>query len=244
MKRLIFIAALLAATVAWSQSTYVLILRNGSRIVAREKYVVKGPSAEVMLKSGTLISIPLDQIDVKATEAFNARHLGDVVVVDEGGEEEVLPTPTPTPSLARLGSVRSGVAGPVGSAALPTPTPGISFRGEPFSDQQVVKAFEEALDRNHLYLYRTSRGTRPGYLYVEVQVNGQPDVLKALQAVCSTYHILADTAADRAPERVELRLLNEAGREAGLFRMSRDDAAELATGKVTAEEFFVSHVLF
>ena len=46
------------------------------------------------------------------------------------------------------------------------------------------------------------------------------------------------------PERVEVQMLNESGKEAGVFRLSAADAAELATGKVTPENFFVQHVIF
>ena len=44
--------------------------------------------------------------------------------------------------------------------------------------------------------------------------------------------------------RVELQLLNESGREAGLFRLAPEDAAALATGAIKPEDFFVQHVIF
>jgi hypothetical protein len=39
-------------------------------------------------------------------------------------------------------------------------------------------------------------------------------------------------------------MLNEARKEAGLFRINAADATELATGKLGAEDFYLKHVIF
>ncbi len=247
MKRFILIAILVAVAAAASQRAYVVILRDGSRVVGREKYTVKGNNALLTLKNGTLVAIPLDHIDITATDKLNARNLGDAMPLDWADaqeEERPVPTPSPTPSLSSLGRIRSGAGRPINEAARPTPTPGIAFTGTEYSDARVVRAFEEGLERSRLYLYRVGRGTRPSYVVVELQVNGKPEVNKGLEAICEVYHILATTAPERTPERVEVRMLNESGREAGLFRLAPEEAAELATGKVTAVEFFQKHVIF
>ncbi|MEP0775567.1 MAG: hypothetical protein HRF46_14555 [Acidobacteriota bacterium] len=247
MKRLILIAILFAVAAWAAQGAYVVILNDGKRVVGREKYTVKGNNALLTLKNGTLVAIPLDHINVEATEKLNARNLGDAMPLDWADvqeEDRPVPTPTPTPSLTTLGGIRKGVGRPINEAARPTPTPGIAYTGAAYSDPRVVRAFEEGLERSRLYLYRVGRGTRPNYLVVELQVNGKPEVNKGLLAVCEVYHILATTAPDRTPERIEIRMLNESGREAGLFRLGPEEAAELATGRVTAVEFFQKHVIF
>lgn len=247
MKRIMLIAMMVGVAAWAAQSAYVVILRDGSRVVGRQKYTVKGNNALLTLKNGTLVSIPLDHIDFDATEKLNARNLGDATPLDWADvqeEDRPRPTPTPTPSLTSLGQIRGGLGRPTADAARPTPTPGIAFTGAEYADPRVARAFEEGLERSRLYLYRIGRGTRANYLVVELQVNGKPEVNKGLMAVCEVYHILASTAPERAPERVEVRMLNESGREAGLFRLAPEEAAELATGKVTATEFFQKHVIF
>lgn len=245
MKKPVIAVLLLAGVASTAQAVYVVLLRNGDRLVAQEKYEVKGKSAWIKLKNGTLTSVPLALIDVKKTDALNARNLGDAVPLDWLDQDErPVATPTPTPSVSTLGKLRPRVGAPVGDAARPTPTPGISYRAARFSDEQVDQAFQQGLESYHLYLYRTSVGTKPTYYFMEVQVNGQEEVLRVLQATAITYHLLADKAPERAPERVELQLLNESGREAGLFRMSPEDAADLATGAVTPEDYFVKNVIF
>jgi hypothetical protein len=236
------VSFLLAAQQAWA--VYVVILRNGSRVVAKEKYQIKGPNALFVSKIGTYTSIPLAQIDVEATDRVNSQGLGDAQLLAWVDAKRVEPTPTPTPPVAALGYIHEGVAAKIGDAARPTPTPGITLRDSHFRDAQVEEAFQQGLESYHLYLYRTSQGTKPAYLFIEISVNGQPETLKALMAVAETYELLAKKAPERLPERVEVQMLNESGREAGVFRLSAADAAELATGKVTPENFYVQHVIF
>ena len=57
MKR-VLVFGLMAILVASSAlAAYVVILHNGTRIVAREKYQIKGSNAVIALKNGTLTSI-------------------------------------------------------------------------------------------------------------------------------------------------------------------------------------------
>lgn len=243
MKRLLAVATALLMSVGVAHAVYVVYLKNGKRVVAREKYQVKGKFAIITLKNGSVVSVPLDQVNVEKTEKINSLGLGDAELLALGEEGPPPPTPTPTPAMTTLGKLRGEIAKPTGEAAKPTPTPGIMLRDRPYRDRGVDRAFQEGLERYHLYLYRTSQGTRPEYFYVEVQVT-EKEVPKALEAVCMTYDLLRQSAPDRAPQQVELRLLNEVGREAGLFRIAPEQAAELASGKVTPEEFFRRYVLF
>ena len=245
MKRAILFSIFVGLLASQAFAVYVIVLRNGSRVVAREKYQVKGATAIFSTKIGTVTSLPLSQVDVAATEKLNALHLGDANTLDwVDANQHTPPTPTPTPPVGGIGKIKPGIAKTEGFAAHPTPTPGIMFHEAHYHDAKVEEAFEQGLESYHLYLNRTSAGTQPSYLFIEVQVNGQPETLRALEAVCTTYKLLAGTAPDRVPERVEVQMLNESGREAGVFRLSLEDAAELVGGKVTPENFFVQHVIF
>ena len=250
MKKTLGLALLALCASAWSDAAYVLILKDGSRQIARDKYKVKGKVVEFVTAIGTLRSIPLALLDVQATEELNARNFGSATPLDWVDAQKAPPTPTPTPSVAKMvGSLRSGLAPGSLSTVRPTPTPIVTYHEAKFADSRVDQAFEQGLEAYHLYLYRTSRGTEPTYLFVEVQVNGQKEVSRALQALTTTYHVinqdlLKKNQPERIPERLEILLLNEAGKEAGVFRLSPADAEELASGKITPEAFFVQKVMF
>lgn len=243
MRKLLLVVAVLVVGASVADAVYVVYLKNGKRVVAREKFQVKGKMAVVTLKNGAVVSLPLDQVDLVKTEKINSMGLGDAELLALGEEGPPPPTPTPTPAMTTLGKLRGEVARPTGEAARPTPTPSILWREAPFSDKGVDRTFQEGLERYHLYLYRTSQGSRPEYFFVEVRV-GEKEVPKALEAVCVTYHLLRQSAAARAPEAVELRLVDDSGREAGLFRIGPEEAAQLAEGKITPDEFFLKYVLF
>jgi hypothetical protein len=246
VKKVVVAVLLFVCVALGANATYVVLLKNGERVVGQRKYTVKGGVATMVLKNGTLTSMPLSLIDVTSTEKLNALHLGDAVplpALDANGER-VVPTPFPTPAVTSLGHIRPDLGRPVGSAAQATPTPGIGYRATHYPDEQVDQAFQQGLESYHLYLYRTGVGTQPNYYFLEIQVNGQAEVVRALEAVTTTYNLLVQKAPDRAPARVELQLLNEAGREAGVFRLSPENAAELANGKIKAEDFFVKYVIF
>lgn len=250
MKRAAPLAILAFLVVSSCWASYLVILRNGSKIVAREKYTIKGANALITQENGTLIAIPLSQIDAEATEKHNAARLGGATSLDWVDSQEPQPTPTPTPSLNRLVPKLKDRAVPVGpEASQPTPTPGILFRGAKFRDPRVDQVFQQGLENYHLYLYRTSQGTLPAFLFVEVRVNGEAEVMKALEAICTTYAFVTQELAKtgesaRAPERVEIQLLNESGKEAGVFRISAAEAEELSSGKVGARKFFIDHVIY
>ena len=62
---------------------YVLILRNGDRVVAKEKYQVKGANAVFVTKMGDLEVAPaLAQIDVEATGRVNSQGVGDAQLME------------------------------------------------------------------------------------------------------------------------------------------------------------------
>jgi len=244
VKRVFFLAVALLLLAHEAQAVYVIVLRNGTRIVAQEKYIVKGPNALFSTKTGSYTLIPLSQVDLEATEKLNSLNLGDVQTLDWVDIQKTTPTPTPTVPVSSLGRLRGYLAKPEADATKPTPTPGVMFRDKRFHDPQVDQAFQQGLESYHLYLYRTSQGTQQTFLFIELQVNGQPETLKALQAVSQTYQLLAEKAPNRIPERVEIQMLNESGKEAGVFRISAADAAELVSGKISAENFFIKHVIF
>jgi len=244
VKKTLLLGLVAMLIAAWAHAAYVIVLRNGSRVVAQEKYEVRGSNVVFKLRSGTLTSLPLSQIDVDATEKLNARALGDAVPLDWVDSMEIPPTPTPTPPITALGQLRLGMGRPEGDAALPTPTPGIQFRAGAYRDRQVERVFSHGLEQEKLFFHRISRGTRPEYLFIEVQVGGLAEVNRALQSITRVYHILAGEKLETMPPRIEILLLNEAGREAGTFRLSPEDAAPLATGQVTPEEFYNQHLIF
>lgn len=245
--RALLAAILLVAVTVGAASGYIVILKSGQRIRAREPFTIKGKEAIIVLVTGTLTAIPLDKVDIVATQRYNKLGLGDALTV-EGLDAVDAPPPTPTPRRA-LGSyvtLQTQASSELGSVETPTPTPtpGIKLQNTPYPNSKVDEAFKQVFDQHHLYLVRTSVGTRPNYYFVQAVTDSQNEVFNALKAVAAGYTVIHDLQPEMAPTAVELQMVTTSGKPAGTFRLSLAEARTLASGKVGVETFYVKNVIF
>jgi hypothetical protein len=156
-------------------------------------------------------------------------------------------TPTPKLSLGQYASIDASHKNPVlGSTAepTPTPTPGIRLQTVKYHDDRVDQAFSKFFDERNLYIYRTSAGTQPNFFYVQAVTDSEREVFQALRVVTEAFTLIQSLHPDIAPTAIELQMLQTTGKPAGTFRLSPDEARELAEDKISVEQFYVNHVIF
>jgi len=242
------IIMLLVAVTASATAGYVVILKNGQRIRAREPMTVQGKQVLIVLATRTLSMIPIDKVDFVATERYNKLGLGDALTIDALDRvEQPRPTATPRRPLGSIASINTGATQSVlGSAETPTPTPtpGIQLHNYPFAEKKVDEAFRQMFDEHHMYLYRTSVGTRPNFYMVQTITDSDKEVFNAIRAVSGAYSVIHKLHPEMAPKAVELQMLTTSGKPAGTFRISPEMAEELVSEKISAEAFYVKHVIF
>jgi len=118
------------------------------------------------------------------------------------------------------------------------------FREGHFRDAQVDQAFQQGLESYHLYLYRTSEGTQPAYLFIEIQVNGQPETLKALPSCGCDVPASRPEGSPAGARAVELQMLNESGKdEPGVFRFPAATPPS-SSAQGDAGRLYIQHVIF
>src|SRR5690349_21425754 len=85
---------ILAAAVCWSIPAlgYVLVLKDGSKVLSKDKYEEKRGFAVFHLPNGTINQIPMAKLDVPATEKYNKENVGNAITWDTPGD---IPIPTP-----------------------------------------------------------------------------------------------------------------------------------------------------
>ncbi|NOZ79166.1 MAG: hypothetical protein GXP48_08325 [Acidobacteria bacterium] len=179
---LIMLAAFLFAGIAGATTGFVVILKSGQRIRAKKAYEIKGNQAWITLITGTVTTIPLNMVDVVATERYNRLGFGSALTVEGVDTNRAVPTPTPIAPLGSIASIQpQGVNSVLGSSAppTPTPTPGIKLQRSPYRNRRVDAAFQRIFDEQHLYLYRTSQGTRPDYYFVLATTDSEAQVFHA-----------------------------------------------------------------
>ena len=226
---------------------YVVILKNKQKIRASKPMKIVGKQVFITLSTGTMTAIPLNMVDIIATERYNKMGFGNALAI-EGLDFSGTPVPTPTPEvpLGSIVSIHAGTRPELGSSATPTPTPtpGIKLQTAPYPNKNVDEAFKQIFDANNLYLYRTSIGTRPNYYFVQAITDSEREVFHALTTVCKAYGMIRKLHPELAPAAVELEMKTTSGKAAGTFRLSPDDIQEINSGKISPEQFYVSHVIF
>jgi hypothetical protein len=238
---------LIAAMVASAATGYVVILKNGHKLRAKEPLQIDGRNAIITLSTGTVTSFPLDQIDLVATERYNQQGLGDAIEIEElRTGDEAIPTPTPRRSLGHFASINTLSETELGSTVspTPTPTPGIRLQSIGYHEPRITRAFTEILDQNRLYLYKTSAGTQHDFFFLQAVTDDTSEVFQTLRLITEAYAVICQRHTELAPAAVELEMVSTAGKPAGTFRITPTLATELTSGKVTIEQFYVKNVIF
>ncbi len=245
---------------------YTVYLKDGSRILAKEKYVVQGDRVLITLPSGQTSSLPLEEIDLARTEEANRQGLGTALVIEGGKAQDLQPgqTPPPKPTLQDL--IRQGskspappppVTRPQGwpQRELPArPTPQTPNAPAQPSQTQATSKPEPSLVNSPAGAWllgfladRKSVGQvsapRAGQLLVSVPCSQESDVLRALVVTAAGLEELQKQFPGQI-SRIRLELLDPAGASAGKFNLTRDNVEELLSGRLDAGTFFVRYVEF
>lgn len=225
----------------------IVILKNGQKLRCKEPMTIQGKNAIITLVTGVVTSYPVSQIDLVATERYNQLGLGDALAIDALEQRDVaVATPTPRPSLGNLAKISAeNVTPTLGMEDVePTPTPGIMLKTHGYHEPKVDAAIREVLDKENVYLYRTSAGSKPEYFFVQATTDSEKEVFGAIKAVAKAFSVILERAPEMAPAAVELQMVETSGRTAGTFRMMPEQAKELESGSVSVETYYVKNVIF
>jgi hypothetical protein len=250
------VALILAAPLA---AAYMIILKDGSKIAAREKYRIdKNGRAIITLENGNQTFVAADKIDVAKTEAYNKEYGGDLVLPGDPqpiGPATTTPTAsrdrvlvdlanrsaTPTPTTRRQTSSEGNGGTAVKTRAGFTDLGSVPRRDYPHIEvsSEIVQFFRsQGID--DLAIFAGTKADRP---LVEITTGSEGSVFKGLVVAANALlHV-----RDRYPQRVgafEL-LLNTPSRErAGQFVLDPQMATDLVAKTVDVTTFYVSHVQF
>lgn len=245
---LLAVLILVSATVADASSGYVVILKNGHQIRAKEPLRIEGRTAIITLSNGTITSYPVEHVDLVETQKYNQRDLGDAIEIKELAlTNDAMPTPTPRKSLGHFATITplEGNA-ELGTQSTPTPipTPGIKLQNVGYREPRITRAFSQYLDQSKLYLYKTSVGTRPEYFFIQVIADDEAQVFDALRIVTEAYSLINERTPEITPAAVELEMISTGHNAAGTFRITPEMSNELTGGQISAEQFYVKNVIF
>lgn len=250
----VVLLALLAAP-TWA---YVVVLKDGTQIEAKEKYKIDGDQVLVILPNGTETSIPRKELDVAATEKANAGGKGMAkTIVDESKQKgPKAPPPTRDPTLGDILSRRgTGLSLPDAkrrdpqdmSDTAPLTTAGFvdltRMPRHPYHDADITAEILRYLQAQGVEGSRIYEGTSLDRPFVEVVASTEATVFKVLKDAANALV----QAHDRYPDRIaalQLLMTTRAQLRAGQFELTIEQANALVADQIDAPTFFTRYVQF
>ncbi len=242
-------------------AAYTVYLKDGSRIVIKEKYRVEGDKAIITLPNGSLSSIPLGDIDVARTEEANKTDLGSAVVIQGGKAQPLTNTPAPPPRGGRrLGDLiteRSAATAPPQPEprrpATTQPTPVLKTAGgaidlatlakNPFRQESAAADLSSTYSRLGFSDARIYQGTQARRAFVLLLTPDEEAVMRALSASAEALLAVQRNQPDAVGE-LELLMTSPNRERAGQFLLTPEQAADLASKRIEPVGFFLANVQF
>ncbi|HEX9941691.1 MAG TPA: hypothetical protein VGG03_06730 [Thermoanaerobaculia bacterium] len=256
------ILALLALLVAAPllAAGYTVYLKDGSSIVAKEKYKVANGRAIITLLNGTQTFVPAAQIDVRRTEEFNRLGTRGAVVLP-GAPQDVGPAPTQPQkdkTLADLIAARGAAPRELpgsrrekpgaASSGRPTRTRAgyydlATLARKPCSHAEVTAELQQFFRGQGIEGVEIYDGTQADRPLVEITTASEGSVFQALTTAANALLHVRGLYPDRV-KAFELLLTTPARERAGQFVLTPDMATDLVSKKVDVTAFFVRNVQF
>jgi hypothetical protein len=253
------LAALLLALLAASPLlAYKIVLKDGSSIMAKEKYRISGQRALITLPNGTQTFLDAAQIDVAKTDELNRNDYGTAVVI-EGAEVKPgqpaapaakertladliesrrsqprdLPSARREPRREAAGVLARTKAGYLDLATLPR---------RPFAQLDAAAELQQFLRGKGIEEVEVYQGSEPDRPLLEVVANSEAGVFRAL-AVAANALLRVRDAHPRVGS-LELLMSTPAKERAGQFVITPQEAADLVAKNVEVSSFYLNNVQF
>lgn len=256
------LAFLLIANVA---TAYTVVLKDGSTIIAKDKYRIEGERAFITLPSGTETFLPADQIDVERTRQANVLELGTAIVIEDGQRRRIepgKPINTPRPKrisdLTRQGNNSTHLPG---NSRRPTSTPADSTANStvhrvatndpdlakldhtPLADAALSTELETFFVTQGVEAARVFQGTTSRRPFILVVASSESAVFRTLTASATALSQLRQNHGNQI-EGLELLILTATRTRAGQFFITPQLASQLTNKEIEPSDFFVRHVQF
>ncbi len=230
-------AALLAIE---ASATYVVVLRDGTRYNAKEKWTVVNGKALVKLENGQALTLDPSLIDVPKSEQLTKLGITGAGLIDLDPKMPAGKARTPAkPSLGsqiKLRQRQQEQTAPATPAPAPAPIPSDSM------PPLVLAKFDRAYENLGIFEKKLA-ANGPRSLRAELLLDTEERVFNAISA--TSYLMLRNAGVDGVQiDLVELFMKTTTGGSAGRFRMSRADAEAIDKRTVSQQEYFIRNVIY
>jgi hypothetical protein len=241
MKKTLTIIACTFLLAAPAFARYIVVLKNGTRYNAREKWTVKNGKALVLLDNGQSLQLDPALIDVAKSEQLTKIGVQGANVIDLNADPSKPQTST-QPSLGSQIKLRKTPQQPQAAAPEPKPSTTAIAPGAGTMSASVIDKFQRAYENVGIFEHKIeSNGARA--LRAELTVDTEERVFNAISA---TSFLMVRNAGENGAQidMVELFMKTGTGGAAGRFQMSRADAEALDKRTMSQQEYFVRKVIY
>jgi hypothetical protein len=256
---LALLGLLAASSLMLAAAAYTVVLKDGSTLVAKEKYTVQNGRAIITLLNGTQTFVPADQIDIKRTEQQNRLGIGSGVLIP-GSPQDVGTVPvqprkdeTLADLIHKQGAGARDVPGtkrqkdqPAAGRLLKTKAgydDFSTFPRKPYPHADVTAQLQQFFHAQGLEAVEIYEGTQSDRPLIEISTNSEGSVFKALNTAATALLQVQSTFPNRL-SAFEVLLTTPSHERAGQFVLTPDMATELVAKKVDLAYFFVHNVQF
>ncbi|MFQ5350326.1 MAG: hypothetical protein ACE5EG_07785 [Thermoanaerobaculia bacterium] len=244
---LALILLLLAAPIA----AYTIYLKDGSRLIAKEKYSLDGDRALIVLQNGTQTFLAASEIDVARTEAANRNNYGTAMVLQDGQFTETAPAPESKRQESLTDLAGRSQAQPRQQARRPVPArpPSgdyldlLSSQRQPFRNLDLAGEIQEVFLAQGVASVQFAQGTAADRVLLEITTDSEASVFRALEvAADALLHVRTRTSAPVSA--FEIVLVTSSRSRGGQFLLDPVLASQLADGAIELPAFYVQNVQY
>jgi hypothetical protein len=232
----LFVFAMLAAGQSFAR--YIVVLKDGTRYAAKQKWTLKNGKALITLESGQTMQVDPALIDEPKSEQMTKIGMSNANVLEM---TPVTPTQTaaPQPSLGSQIKLRKN---PTPDAVTAAPKPAAPATAPGALPPRVLEKFETAYDNVSIY-ERKIESTGARSLRAELVADTEERVFNAISA--TAFLIVRNAGVEGTQiDVVELFMKTTMGGSAGRFHMTRADAEALNKGTMSQQDYFIRHVIY
>jgi len=242
MKKTLTLLALLTFVALPSFARYVVVLRDGTRYVAKQKWTVVNGKAIVQLENGQSLQLDPSLIDMPRSERDTKLGLTNANVIDLNPAATAATPQQQQPSLGDTIRLRRNAPQPAQAAPKQTPSGPVAVSGPGQLPGEVLDKFGRAFENLGIFEKKlASSGARS--LRAEMTVDTEDRVFNAISA--TSYLMVRNAGVDGAQiDMVELFMRTTTGGSAGRFQMSRADAEALDKKTISQQEYFIRKVIY
>ncbi len=254
------VIALVLLLAALPAAAYIIVLKDGSKIVADHEYRVENGKAIITLPNGTETFLDASEIDRKATEEANTQGYGSALVIKDATAKE-LPAAKKSEAprektLAELAAERTGrgprleprrreettdVAEPSKTLAGYVDLGTLTRRAYPDMELAAeMQRFFRGQGIDNVELYQGTQADRP---FAEITTNSEASVFRTLEVAAEALLAVRESHPDQVAA-LEVLLATPDRLRAGQFVLTPQLAQELVGDDVEVSKFFVDNVQF